>query len=113
MKSPPPAPDRAPSRRPARGGHAGLKTSWLVVTIVLHATVVILGLGDASYGTAFLAMLGLPAADLVLITWFAVASWRARRDGAKVPSPWVIVGMTLLFFAVTELVLFTIDAHGW
>lgn len=82
------------------------------MTIVLHAAVVILGVAETGYGVAFLAVLALPAADLVLTTWFAVASWRARRDGAKVPSPWAIVGVTLAFFAVSELLLFNVETHG-
>ena len=89
-----------------------LKTSWIVVTIVLHVTVVILGVADASYATAFLAVLALPAADLVLMMWFAVASWRARRDGAKVPSPWAIVAVTMLFFVLSELLLLSVETHG-
>jgi hypothetical protein len=48
LNSPQPESARVPSRRPARRSHAGLKTSWLVVTIVLHVTVVILGVADAS-----------------------------------------------------------------
>lgn len=108
----PQQPVHGPSRRMARRSHAGFKARWLIVTIVVNSWLVILGVADASYLTGFIAVLVLPAADLALVTGFGIASWRARRAGADVPGPGMIILVTSLFVGVSELVLLNVETHG-